>query len=316
MFMKLQTTIVMEKYPDCISYKDRIMFLGSCFANEIGGIMKDMKFNVLVNPFGVLYNPASISFAIDRLDSNRHFEERDVILDGDVYKSIHHSSEYSSMSLEGLLSDNNRLLDEASLHYKGSKWIVVTLGTRWTYRLKSSGVVVANCHKLDQKKFVREPLSVDEIVAMLSPYILKSPDKIWLFTVSPVRHWKDGAHGNQLSKATLLLAIEKLQSLFQNVLYFPAYEILMDELRDYRWYSEDMLHPSKPAVNYIWDIFKEYLTDEIAKKLMVDVNRLNMMNMHRPFFPGSQSFIKFDNERKELENKLKGKFRDILGLLP
>ncbi len=314
--MKLQTKIGIEKYPYLISYKDKILFLGSCFANEIGTIMKSMQFNVLVNPFGVLYNPASISYALDRLDSNRQFEKSDIIQDGDVYKSLHHSSEYASMSLEGLLSDNNRLLGEASIHYKESKWIMVTLGTKWIYRLRSNGMVVANCHKLDQKKFSRESLSVDEIVDLLSPYILKAPDKIWLFTVSPVRHWKDGAHGNQLSKATLLLAIEKLQNLFQNVLYFPAYEILMDELRDYRWYSEDMLHPSRPAVNYIWDVFKEYLTDEPAKELMVDVNKLNMMNMHKPFFLESQSFLKFDIERKEFENKLKGKFNDILGLLP
>lgn len=299
--MKLQTKIDIEKYPFKVSYSDKILFLGSCFANEIGRIMKNLRFKVVVNPFGVLYNPASISGALERLTLNRPFAEDDVIVDGDIYKSLYHSSEYTSMSMEGLLSENNRLLGEASRHFKDSKWIVVTLGTSWIYRLRSNGIVVANCHKLDQRKFNRESLSTSGIVDILSPFIEANPGKIWLFTVSPVRHWKDGAHGNQLSKAALLLAVEELRAKFANVLYFPAYEILMDELRDYRWYAGDMLHPSQQAVDYIWEIFQENLTDGPTKELITYVNKLNSMNGHRPFFPESRSFLLFDKERKELE---------------
>jgi len=309
--MKLQTKVEAEKFSFKVSYSDKILFLGSCFANEMGAIMKKLRFNVLVNPFGVLYNPASITGALERLASNRPFLETDVIIDGDIYKSLYHSSEFASMSLDELLSNNNGLLGEASNHYKESKWIVVTLGTRWIYRLRSNGVVVANCHKLAQNKFNGEALSVDEIVEMLSPFIAETPTKIWLFTVSPIRHWKDGAHGNQLSKATLLLAIEKLQSRHTNVLYFPAYEILLDELRDYRYYSEDMLHPSQLAVEYIWDIFKENLIDESAQKLIADVSKLNSMSNHRPLFPESRDFLMFDKERKELERIVQGKMKNL-----
>ncbi|MFA6334951.1 MAG: GSCFA domain-containing protein [Bacteroidales bacterium] len=309
--MKLQTKIEIEKYPFKISYSDKILFLGSCFANEMGTIMKRLRFKVLVNPFGVLYNPASISGALERLTSNRQFLESDVITDGDIYKSLYHSSEYASMSMEELIANNNRLLGEASSHFKESRWIVVTLGTRWIYRLKSNGVVVANCHKLDQGKFNREALSVDKVVDMFSPFILANPGKIWLFTVSPIRHWKDGAHGNQLSKATLMLAVEKLQIRFSNVLYFPAYEILMDELRDYRWYSEDMIHPSQFAVDYIWELLKENLTDEPAKELVKDINKLNLMSNHRPLFPESRNFLTFNKERKEIERKVEEKIKNL-----
>lgn len=294
-----------------LSYSDKILFLGSCFANEIGAIMKNLRFNVLVNPFGVLYNPASISDSLERLMSNRPFSEQSVIKCGDIYKSQYHSSEFAAMSMDELIANINMLLSEASSHFNESKWIVVSLGTRWIYRLRSNGVVVANCHKLPQDQFNREALTVEEIVELLSPYIAENPNKIWLFTVSPVRHWKDGAHGNQLNKAVLLLAIEKLQSKYGNILYFPAYEILLDELRDYRFYSEDMLHPSPQAVDYIWEIFKEILIDEPSLEFMKVVSKLNSMNNHRPFFPESQSYLMFDKERKELEANVEEKLKNL-----
>jgi len=309
--MKLFTKVEVEKYSSKISYRDKILFLGSCFANEMGSVMKSLQFNVLVNPFGVLYNPASISNSLERLRSDRKFTESDIIVDNDIYKSLYHSSEFASMSMQQLISKINGLLEQASNHYKESKWVVVSLGTRWVYRLKTSGVVVSNCHKLTQNQFSREALSIEDIVDLLSPYISNSPEKLWLFTISPVRHWKDGAHGNQLSKATLLCAVEELQKRYKNILYFPAYEILLDELRDYRYYSADMLHPSGLAIEYIWKIFEENLIDESAKELISDVNKLNAMNFHKPLFPESAEFQEFEKKRKILGKIVCDKIKNL-----
>lgn len=309
--MTLQTKVEIEKYTSKISYGDKILFLGSCFANEIGSIMKSLRFNVLVNPFGVLYNPFSISGSLERLASKKQFSEGDVIVDGDIYKSLYHSSEFASMSMNDLIANINELLNDANRHYKDSNWIVVSLGTRWIYRLRSNGVVVSNCQKLAHNKFSREALSVEEIVELLSPFISENPGKIWLFTVSPVRHWKDGAHGNQISKAVLLCAIEKLQSKYKNVLYFPAYEILLDELRDYRYYCDDMLHPSQLAIDYIWKLFEENLIDKSANNLISDIKRLNSMNGHKPFFLESLEFQRFEKTRKILEKNVNEKLKNL-----
>ncbi|OFY42682.1 MAG: hypothetical protein A2X18_13400 [Bacteroidetes bacterium GWF2_40_14] len=305
--MKLQTKIEIKKSASTISYSDKVLFIGSCFANEVGSIMKNLRFDVIVNPFGVLYNPASIAESLERLVSGRHFENEDFIKCDDIYKSFSHSSDFSAMCLDELRSNVNRQLDEASIHFKQSKWIILSLGTRWIYRLCSNGKVVANCQKLPPNRFEREPLDVDDVVRLLSPLIAENPMKNWILTVSPVRHWKDGAHGNQLSKAVLLLSIEKLQNLHENVHYFPAYEILLDELRDYRFYSEDMLHPSGQAVNHIWNIFSDIFMDLPSLEFMKIISKLNTMDGHRPFFPDSKSYVMFDKERKELEKAVKEK---------
>ncbi|MFA5849307.1 MAG: GSCFA domain-containing protein [Bacteroidales bacterium] len=312
--MKLQTKIEITRGTSTISYSDKILFMGSCFANEVGSIMKNLRFDVIVNPFGVLYNPASIAESLGRLVSGRHFENEGFIKCDDIYKSLSHSSDFAAMSLDELKSKVDRQLDEASLHFKQSKWIVLSLGTRWIYRLCSSGKVVANCQKLPQNRFEREPLDVEDVVKLLSPIIANNPQKNWILTVSPLRHWKDGAHGNQLSKAVLLLAVEKLQNMHGNVHYFPAYEILLDELRDYRFYSEDMLHPSDQAVNHIWNIFSEIYIDLPSQEFMKVVSRLNAMDAHKPFFPQSKSYRMFDKERKELEKTVREKLENFSSL--
>ena len=174
--MNLQTKVEIKSNTIRLSYSDKILFLGSCFANEIGAIMKDLKFSVLVNPFGVLYNPASVSGSLDRLRTKRPFLENDIIKDDDIFKSLYHSSEFASMSMKELMTNINVSLDEAASHFNESKWIVVSLGTRWIYRLRSNGAVVANCHKLNQDKFVRESLNTEDIVELLSPCIEEKPE--------------------------------------------------------------------------------------------------------------------------------------------
>jgi len=299
--MKFSTKVSIEDYKDKISYRDKIITLGSCFSDEIGSRLESYSFRTCLNPFGVLYNPASVASALERLANNRKFTVEDIIEDGDVWKSLYHSSSHADYTKESLLETVNTSLSESSLHFAQSRWVLVTLGTRWIYRLKSNGVVVSNCHKLPQTRFSREEMGVGEIVSILSPYIESCKDKIWLFTVSPVRHLKDGAHENQISKATLLLAVDELREKYSNILYFPAYEVFMDELRDYRYYAEDMIHPSTVAINYIWELFTTSLIKGEDIKLMELVGKLNEMKNHRPFFQKSDSFKKFETERSKLQ---------------
>ena len=302
--MKFSTKIEIAPLEKRINYSDKLLFMGSCFAAEIGTKLKSLKFDILMNPFGVLYNPASIALSFDRLENGRPFEAEELIKSGDIYKSFMHGSEFAAMSEEDFLEKNNTILAEASAHFKESVWISVSLGTSRVYKEKSSGKVVSNCHKLPSAYFCREVLSVDEIEASLSSIIERYPEKYWIFTVSPIRHWTDGAHGNQLSKARLLLAVESLSERYGNVHYFPAYELMMDELRDYRFYADDMLHPSSLAIEYIWDRFKNFAIDSGCSSRMQKIAALNLMYNHRPIFSESKEYRLFLEKIKELEMEI------------
>jgi hypothetical protein len=288
-----------------INYSDSLMMLGSCFTDNVGGVMKDLMFDVSVNPFGVLYNPASVSGALDALENNTTFVAEDLVENGGVWKSIYHGSAFYSSEKDDLLGSLNSSLEKESLFYKKSSYVVVTLGTAWVYRDKSRGVIVSNCHKLPASAFERFVMSVDDIVSSLASHVEENQDKEWIFTVSPVRHLKDGAHGNQLSKARLLLACEKLVSDHINAHYFPSYEIFMDELRDYRYYASDMVHPSESAVRYTWDCFREYAVDPLCEERMRKAGRLYEMKRHRPLFPDSKEYDEFLKKMEALESELR-----------
>ena len=310
--MKWQTKAETGLSPYKISYDSKIIFLGSCFAQEIGEMMSRMSFDVNVNPFGVLYNPASIASSLDKLSNPSLYTKDDIIINGDIYKSLAHSSEYSGMSEEGLLNKINISLEQSSRFFNDAGWVAITLGTSWIYRLKGNGRVVANCHKLNSGSFVRENLSVKEIVDFLAPHLEKNPQKKWLFNVSPVRHLKDGAHGNQLSKARLLLAIEELVNNFPNASYFPSSEIVMDELRDYRFYASDMIHISKEGTEYVWERFAEFVFSHDTLVLLDDYKRLALMKEHRPMFPESDEFAAFEKKKRELEGYIAKKMGKTL----
>jgi len=299
--MKWQTKAEIGLSPNKISYDSKIIFLGSCFAQEIGNMMSRVSFDVNVNPFGVLYNPASIASSLDKLSNPSRYTKDDIIINGDIYKSLAHSSEFSDMTEEGLLNKINLSLDQSSRFFYDAEWVVITLGTSWIYRLRENGRVVANCHKLHSDCFERVNMSVMEIVDILAPHLEKNSKKKWLFNVSPVRHMKDGAHGNQLSKARLLLAIEELVNNFPNAIYFPSYEIVMDELRDYRFYASDMVHISKEGIEYVWERFAEFVFSHDTLVLLDDYKRLAIMKEHRPMFPESEEFAAFEKKKKELE---------------
>ena len=252
--MKLQTPVTPEPAPVSVSYNDRIAVLGSCFADEIGKRLSEAGFRVLCNPFGTLYNPVSIGNAVARLTSGTPFMAGDVVEMGagaGRYCSFWHHTSFSRESPEEFLEHANARLAEAAAFWKECNRVIVTLGTAWAFRFDGTGETVANCLKRPAAEFTRYRLSVPQTAAILQGMMQRHAGKQFIFTVSPIRHLADGAHGNQLSKSTLLLATEGLP-------YFPAYEIMMDELRDYRWWAEDMVHPSRQASAYLCDRFVEW----------------------------------------------------------
>jgi len=302
--MKWQTIVEAGELTPKINYKDKITLVGSCFASEIGGIMGNLRFNSVTNPLGVMFNPASVANTLTRIEDCTFFTNEDVFENGGVYKSFYHGSEFASNTIEGFLDSNNKLLERASSHFRESKFVVITLGTSWAYVNKFFGKVVSNCHKLPASDFDRVFLTHEESFALLAPIIERNNDKEWIITVSPVRHLKDGALGNQVSKANLIILANRLRSHFKNVTYFPAYEIFMDELRDYRFYASDMVHPSIDAVRYVWERFRRFSISGDCDHKIKMVESLNAMKNHKVLFPDTAEYYMFLKKIEELENKI------------
>lgn len=303
--MELRTRVEINPVSYKIGMRDKILFLGSCFADEIGNKMRELRFQALVNPFGVLFNPASIVAVLEKLIDNNEFSEDIIVKNKDVYFSRLHSGIFASLDQNDLLRSINESLSATRDFFVKSDYIIVSLGTSWVYRYIKGNFIVANCHKEPSAEFVREFLYPDEIFKIFSKVISLNSNKKWIFTVSPVRHFKDGAHGNMLSKSSLHLSIERLMQSFPNVSYFPAYEILNDELRDYRFYATDMLHPSDVAVDYIWQRFSDNYTRADEKGLISKIGRLNGMIGHRALFPESSEYKSFAAQRDRLEKEIK-----------
>lgn len=302
--MEFLTGVDIREGEVMINHNTEMMMLGSCFSEEIGRKFLEHKFHVEINPFGILYNPFSVSEALKRLIAGNPFSESDLFLYNGMYHSPMHHGLFSAPRLEESLQLINNRFEKAVALLPQTDLLMVTFGTAWVYRRKDDGKVVANCHKLPANLFDRTRLSLEEITRewelLLQRLLHLNPRMKLLFTVSPVRHMKDGAHENQLSKATLLLAIERLQALFPGQLfYFPAYELLIDELRDYRFYGDDMLHPSSLAVNYIWERFSRccfsHETDEVNREW----SAIRQALYHRPLHPGSEAFNRFRQQTSE-----------------
>lgn len=257
--LKLQTPVTDQPCKVGISYEDRILMLGSCFSDNIGRQLADLGFDVCVNPFGTLYNPVSILQSMEMFAGSRLFGPEDCIQIGagdERWCSFSHHTSFARESVEEFLVHANESLVSARSFFASCNKVIITLGTSWCFRNLASGRVVSNCLKRPAAEFVRERLSAAEVTGVLRDIAALCPGKEFIFTVSPIRHFKDGAHGNQVSKASLLLGVEDfICSSDMACDYFPAYEIMMDELRDYRFYAEDMCHPSAQAVGYIRERF-------------------------------------------------------------
>lgn len=257
MMPNLTTPVIVPQLPFKVDYSTGIVSLGSCFADEIGERLREGDFHVEQNPFGALYNPASIAAAVRRLMEGRPIGMEDLVEHEGLWHSWHHHGSFSKTTPEETLATCNDRIHQAHKALQEASLLMVTFGTAWVF--KKDGNIVANCHKLPPQVFTRRRMTVEEITALWQPLLQELaayyPSLNVLFTVSPIRHMADGAHGNQLSKSTLLLAVDELVG-NTRCHYFPSYEIVLDELRDYRFFDEKMTHPTSVAVDVVWERFQ------------------------------------------------------------
>ncbi len=314
--MKLQTPVQIEPLDKRFTYHDSMLMVGSCFAQEIGQRMENRYFDVRVNPFGVLFNPLSIADCLGLLEGygiNSYgcsFIPEDVIQTPGGYCTFHHHGSFCRPTVDEFLENANTELANSSDFFYRNGWVVLTLGTSFVYYEKESGQVVSNCHKLPADRFERRMMDADQVYSALSQYVAANPNRQWIFTVSPVRHIADGLHENQLSKATLLMGVDRLVKRFPNAHYFPAYEILLDELRDYRFYADDMMHPSALAADYVFERFMDFILMDSERENLNEAGRIYSMMNHKilnPDTPAAQSFLaKRQNEYEQFLKRIRG----------
>lgn len=292
-----RTELIPEIEPAGISHQNGILAIGSCFAEHIGGRLQAAKFNTSINPFGILYNPASIAYTLERLWEGRPYTQEDLFENQGIWHSFDHHGRLSSHNLEQALHNINEALRQGSEALHRADRLLITLGTANVFVWKEDRRMVANCHKLPGAAFNRYRLSVNEVIDLLSPIFellhQAQPQLHIILSVSPVRHLRDGFVENQRSKATLLLATEELCRRHDFAHYFPAYELLMDDLRDYRFYDTDMIHPAPVAVDYIWERFSDSYFGPPTRQLMAAVKKISEAAAHRPFHPDSEPHRRF-----------------------
>ncbi|MCD8080475.1 MAG: GSCFA domain-containing protein [Bacteroides sp.] len=296
--MQLQTFVDIPALPAPIGHRDKILLMGSCFAENMGRLLTENKFDCDLNPMGILYNPLSVAQALEEIRLLREYRAKDLFHHREAWHSPLHHGSFSDSDPETVLRKINSRICRANSYLREASWLVLTLGTSWVYESVLSGRVVGNCHKLPEKEFIRRRLPVGEITERLASLLTDlhqlNPGMRGLLTLSPIRHFRDGMVEIERSQATLLLAVDELQRTFPDqVFYFPAYEIVMDELRDYRYYAEDMLHPSAQAVRYIWERFVETCVSPASRQLMEQCQEIQRCLEHRPFRPRSDEYKSF-----------------------
>ena len=309
--MKLQTEIpLVSQQTNLIDYNSNMFLVGSCFSENVGKKLDYFKFQNHQNPFGILFHPKAIEVLVENAVQNKIYSENDVFFHNEQWHCFDAHSRLSSPSKETLIAKLNSQIQATKNQLKKSTHIIITLGTAWVYRLIETDGIVANCHKVPQKKFKKTILTVEEIRASLKNILTQiesvNSNAAVVFTVSPVRHIKDGFVENTQSKSHLLTAIHQVLS--NKICYFPSYEIMMDELRDYRFYAEDMIHPSALAIQYIWEKFQQvWISDETVKTMQaVDVVQKGMQ--HKSFNPNSEAHLKFLSKLEGKKHKLQLQF--------
>ncbi|MFT4664562.1 MAG: hypothetical protein ACI9VN_000389 [Patescibacteria group bacterium] len=290
-------------YPIKINHQRPSLCLGSCFAEHMGKRLSKYQFPTLINPFGILYNPISIADQLHRVLKQDHYEADELFEQQGLWHHFLFHSRFSGRDKSQVLSTMNDQLQQTGLFLARTNQLIITLGTARVFIEKSRQEVVANCHKLPSSRFERKLLSVEEctnaLASVFEKVSISNPKINIILTVSPIRHIRDGLLENQQSKSTLLLACAALQKQYDYVHYFPAWEIMMDDLRDYRFYDSDMIHPNETAIDYIWDYFKKGLFSEESIGLLAKLDKLIQASRHRPFQVESNAHQAF--LRKQLE---------------
>jgi hypothetical protein len=303
--MEFRLSFIPKPFLSKINHQHRLFLIGSCFTENIGSKLKQLKFSVLENPNGILFNPISIVKSLGSYIDNRQYTADDLFYQNECWNSWEHHSRFSHPDKDACLQMINQSQQAAHQFFKTADWLLITVGSAFVYELQSSpfppledgGVVVANCHKVPTDKFLKKLLSPSEVEASFKAVLKKiisfNPTIKIIFTISPVRHLRDGFVENNRSKATLIQAIHQLVDGHDNLFYFPAYELVIDDLRDYRFYAEDMVHPNYAATKYVWEKFIATAIDEPSQLLMTEINQLNAAINHKPFNPTSAAHKKF-----------------------
>lgn len=314
--MEFQTKIEIYESKVKVSHEDGILLLGSCFADNVGAMLERAKFNVLANPFGTLYNPLSIERLIEQAIEERQYTAdcKEIFQHSGIYHSWMHHSLFDSPSAEELAERMNQARRNTTHMLKEGKTLIITLGTSIVYFLKESREVVANCHKMDDHLFERRMLKADEITRIWIELLRRLNEfnkRLQLiFTVSPIRHKRDGFHINQVSKGNLLLAVDQIQkeATFIDNAYFPSYEIMMDELRDYRFYDDDMIHPSPVAQKYIFQQFLNAHADRQTREIIQACEKIEKAGGHRNSGKDNYAYIKHIEKTLNQIEKTKEKY--------
>jgi len=317
--MQFRTKISILKNNIPIDYNSKIVSFGSCFAVNMAVKFDYFKFENTCNPFGILFHPLAIAKFIDFVVSEKQFTDEDVFFHNERWHCFDAHSDLSNANQESLLANLNAIVKSTKRQLQEASHIIITYGTSWIYRNVATNKIVANCHKVSQKEFKKEILSIESIEKSIQNTIALiqkiNPNVNIIFTVSPVRHLKDGFVENQVSKAHLISAIyqilESKNCKLKSAIYFPSYEIMMDELRDYRFYNEDMIHPNQVALDYIWQRFSETTISEESHSIMKEVETIQKGLQHRPFNPISDSHQQFLVKLHDKMLKLQNRFPQI-----
>ena len=291
-----------------ISHRQKILLIGSCFTEQIGNKLARHKFRVMENPNGILFNPVSIARSVASYIGNKQYIEENLFYQNECWNSWEHHSRFSHPVKEECLRLINQSQSGAHLFLQDSSWLLITLGSAFVYELGNKEVV-ANCHKVPTDKFSKRLLSVEEVMTvlqgMMQELFVFAPDIKIIFTISPVRHLRDGFVENNRSKSILNNAVHKLLENNRNSFYFPAFELIIDDLRDYRFYAEDMVHPNYAATDYVWEKFIVTCIDEPSRQLMKSINEINAAMQHKPFNTASAAHMKFLQNNLEKVKKLR-----------
>lgn len=294
-----------------INHRHKLLLTGSCFTEQIGAKLASHKFSVLDNPNGILFNPVSIAKSVTSYIENKNYSKEDLFYQNECWNSWEHHSRFSNPDADECLRLINESQTRANTFLKTANWLLITLGSAFVYELENKNVV-ANCHKVPTDKFNKRLLSIDEVVndlqAMIGKAIAFTPGLKIIFTISPVRHLRDGFVENNRSKATLIHAVHRLVKKNESCFYFPAYELVIDDLRDHRFYAEDMVHPNYAATNYVWEKFIAACVDEPSQQLMKEIAIIVAAKNHKPFNPKSELHKRFRQTNLEKIKKLQKQF--------
>jgi hypothetical protein len=292
-----------------INYRDPVMLVGSCFTEHIGNKLQELKFETLQNPNGILFDPQSVSSSIISYINNKKYSEADLSYLNELWQSWNHHSFFSNIDKEKCLQTINESQEKANQFLKKSKWLIITLGSSFSYRLKENNQPVANCHRAPAQWFNKHLMTIEEINSALDNCAHQlfqfNPDIRIVFTVSPVRHIRDGIIDNNRSKARLIESVHHLVNKFDNIYYFPAYELVIDVLRDYRFYDIDMVHPNYQATEYVLQKFTQHNVDEESNIIMEEIKKIIIARKHKAFNPSTNAHKKFLRDHFDKVNSLK-----------